>query len=69
MVLVWTFPKGDSRMSKLVGWMAFYNQERLEIWLDKDAKDLWEAKQFAIKHFKIPKSKQGLLAIEPGYED
>jgi len=24
-------------MNKLVGWMAFYNQERLEIWLDKDA--------------------------------
>ena len=28
-----------------------------------------DAKQAAIKHFKVPKSKQGLLAIEPAHEE
>ena len=27
------------------------------------ANDLWDAKQKAITHFKVPKSKQGLLAV------
>ena len=30
---------------------------------------LSDAKQAAIKHFKVPKSKQGLLAIEPAHEE
>lgn len=52
---------------ELVGWIAIYNSKRLEITKDVDATDLWSAKQFAIKYFKVPKSKSGLLAIAPGY--
>lgn len=52
---------------KLKGWIAIYNNQRLEIKLDTDAKDLWDAKKFAIEKLKIPKSKRGLLAIEPAY--
>jgi len=29
-----------------------------------EASDLWDAKQKAIDHFKVPKSKQGLIAIQ-----
>ncbi len=54
---------------KLAGWIAFYNRKRLEIRLGTDAKDMYSAQQFAMKHFKIPKSKRGLLAISPGYDD
>lgn len=53
---------------KLAGWIAFYNKQKVEIELDKDAKDLYSAKQFAMKYFRVPKSKQGLLAVEPAYE-
>jgi hypothetical protein len=53
---------------KLVGWIAIFQGKKLEIKLDKDADSLYGAKKFAIKHFKVPKSKMGLLAIEPGYE-
>jgi hypothetical protein len=50
---------------KIAGWIAFYNKNRLDIEYGKDATDLYKAKQFAIKHFKVPKSKQGMLAIAP----
>jgi hypothetical protein len=53
----------------VAGWIAIYNSKKLEIKKGKDAKDLSTAKDFAIKHFKVPKSKQGLLAIKPGYDD
>ena len=50
------------------GYIAMYNGQKLEI--DKeDADGIYDAKQLAIAHFKIPKSKQGLLAIEPAYEE
>lgn len=49
------------------GWIAFYNNKQVEILKGKDANDLWGAKQFAIKHFNVPKSKQSLIAIEPAY--
>jgi len=29
-----------------------------------EAKDLWDARQQAIIHFKVPKSKQGIIAIQ-----
>ncbi len=51
----------------LKGWIAFYGGKQVEILLGKDANDLYGAKQFAIKYFNVPKSKQGLLAIEPAY--
>jgi hypothetical protein len=52
---------------ELKGWIAIFNGKKLEIVLDKDADSLYGAKKFAIKHFKVPKSKMGLLAIEPAY--
>ena len=55
---------------KFAGWIAFYNKEKLEIKPKKGVIDsLNDAKQAAIKHFKVPKSKQGLLAIEPAHEE
>jgi hypothetical protein len=58
----WGKPKG-----KMAGWIAIYNGKKLEI-KKSEAKDLYGAKQLAIKHFKVPKSKQGLLAIDVAYE-
>ena len=50
------------------GWVAIYNNNRIEI--DKsEAKDISQAKQIAIKKLKVPKSKVGLLAIAPGYNE
>ena len=55
---------------KFAGWIAFYNKDKLEIKPKKGVIDsLNDAKQAAIKHFKVPKSKQGLLAIEPAHEE
>ena len=55
---------------KFAGWIAFYNKDKLEIKPKKGVIDsLYDAKQAAIKHFKVPKSKQGLLAIEPAHEE
>ena len=56
-------------MSEQIGWIAFYNGKRLKIVKDRDANSLYEAKMYAIKQWNVPKSKQGLLAIEPGYKD
>ena len=55
---------------KFAGWFAFYYKDKLEIKPKKGVIDsLYDAKQAAIKHFKVPKSKQGLLAIEPAHEE
>ena len=50
------------------GWIAFYDGKKLEIKKD-EAKDLYNAKLLAIKTLKVPKSKQGLLAIKPAYNE
>jgi hypothetical protein len=50
------------------GWIAFYQGKQLEI-KKEEVNGIWSAKQLAIAHFKVPKSKLGLLAIEPAYED
>ena len=50
------------------GWIAFYQGKKLEI-KKEEANGIWPAKQLAIAHFKVPKSKLGMLAIEPAYED
>jgi hypothetical protein len=55
-------------MSELKGWIGFYNGKQVEVKKDVDAKDLWTAKQFVVKHFNVPKSKQGLVAVEPAYQ-
>lgn len=41
------------------GYIAFYNCKQIEI----HAKSLYEAKVEALKQLKVPKSKQGLLAV------
>jgi len=52
---------------KQTGYIAYYNSKKIEIPLSVG--DLYAAKIFAIKELKVPKSKQGLLSIEPGYEE
>ena len=55
---------------KFAGWIAFYGGKKLEIRPKKGEIDsLWDAKKSAIDHFKVPKSKQGLLAIKPAHEE
>lgn len=51
------------------GWIAIdHKGTRLEI--DKsEAKDLWGAKKLAIAKLRVPKSKEGLLAIAPAVEE
>lgn len=39
---------------------AYYNNKKITI----KAKDLWDAKKKAIEQFKVPKSKQGLVAVQ-----
>jgi len=41
------------------GYVCFYSDKQIEI----HAKSLYEAKVEAIKQLKVPKSKQGLLAV------
>lgn len=41
------------------GYIAFFNNKRIEIY----AASLWEAHEKAVKQLKIPKNKQGLLAV------
>jgi hypothetical protein len=53
---------------EFAGWIAIFNGKKLEI-KKSEAKDLWGAKQLAIKKLKVPKSKQGLLAIDVAYDD
>lgn len=50
------------------GWIAFYNGKKLEI-NKSEADNLYSAKQKAIKELKVPKSKLGLLAIKPSYNE
>lgn len=54
--------------NEMAGWIAIYNGKKLEI-KKSEAKDIWGAKQLAIKKLKVPKSKQGLLAIDVAYDD
>jgi hypothetical protein len=59
----------DLEEEKFAGWIAIYNGKKIEIRKNKDADDIYGAKQFAIKALKVPKSKQGILAIAPAYEE
>jgi len=57
-----------TKQEQFAGWIAFYGGKKLEI-KKSEAKDLWNAKQLAIQKLNVPKSKQGLLAIQPAYDD
>ena len=52
---------------KRAGYIAFYNGKRIEIPLTIGG--VYDAKCEAIKILKVPKTKVGLLAIAPAYED
>lgn len=54
---------------KLAGWIAFYRGNKLEIPRESIDGGIYEAKMHAIKQLRVPKSKQGYLAIEPAYEE
>ena len=51
---------------KQIGYIAFYNKKRIEIPLSIGG--IYDAKLEAIRLLKVPKSKQGLLVIAPGYQ-
>jgi hypothetical protein len=51
---------------KMKGWIAMYGGKKVEI-LKSEAKDLWSAKQLALKKLNVPKSKSNMMAIEPAY--
>lgn len=50
------------------GWIAIFNGKKAEVTKD-EAKDLWGAKQVAIKKLNVPKSKYSLLSIAPAYNE
>ena len=54
--------------ARFAGWIAFYNGKSISI-EKRNISGIAEAKEIALAHFKVPKSKRGLLAIEPAYED
>ena len=41
------------------GYVGFYNKQRVEV----HASGMYEAKCKVIEHFKVPRSKQGLVAV------
>jgi len=53
--------------SKCIGWIIFYNKQRYEI-TKTEASSLYDAKLKFIQKLNVPKSKQSLIAIEPGYD-
>lgn len=54
-------------MEKMKGWLAFYKNEKVEIKLETDADSLYSAKQYAVKHFKVSKANEWLVALEVAY--
>ena len=62
------FSESVNEAGDFAGWIAFYNGKRLEI-KKSEANGIYGAKQIAIKKLKVPKSKQGLLAIKPAVEE
>jgi hypothetical protein len=60
--------QGKPMGEEFAGYIAHYNGQKYEI-KSHEAKDLYDAKQKAIAHFKIPKSKHGLLSVKPGVNE
>ena len=61
------FEEVELEEGQMAGWIAIYKGKKIEIKKDQ-AKDLYGAKQLAIKQLKVPKSGQGILSIAPAYE-
>jgi len=56
--------------SKPVGFIVMYSGKKMEIPFSKHPNiSMSAAKEMAIKQWKVPKSKQGLVAIAPGYDE
>ena len=64
-----SFHNIDEASGDFAGWIAIdHKGTRLEIKAD-EAKDLWAAKKLAISKLRVPKSKEGMLAIAPAVEE
>lgn len=59
----------DEAAGEVAGWVAFYQGKQFEIRKSAEVNGIWPAKKLALAHFKVPKSKEGLLAIEPAYDE
>ena len=59
----WEKPEGD-----FAGWVAIYQGKRIEI-PKNEANSLYDAKLKAIEKLRVPKSKVGLLVVQPGYNE
>jgi len=59
---------GNPIKGRFAGWIAGYNGKTVEI-KKSEAKDLYRAKQLAIKQLKVPNSKTGLLWIKPAVDE
>lgn len=57
----------NENQEQFAGWIAIFNGKRLEI-KKEEADGIYQAKLIAIDKLKVPKSKQGLLAIAPAYD-
>jgi hypothetical protein len=66
----WTKGLSESvnEAGNFAGWIAGFNGKKIEI-KKGEAKDLWGAKQLAVKQLKVPKSKMGLLWIKPAVDE
>jgi len=56
------------KINESAGWIAMWNGKKCEIKKD-EAKDLWGAKQLAIRKLGVPKSRVGELTIDVAFED
>ena len=57
-----------TRKEEFAGWIAIYNGKRIEI-KKSEANGIYGASKIAIKLLKVPRSKKGLMVIEPAYEE
>ena len=63
---------GSGPSKPVAGYIAMFKGKKVEIKKGKgkgEADGIWPAKELAYKLLKVPKSKQGLVAIEPAYEE
>lgn len=60
----------DTKDYVCVGWIAIYGGKQIEILKSEVGNGgIYGAKKLAIERLRVPKSKQGLLAISPAYDE
>jgi hypothetical protein len=52
-----------------IGWIAFFNGQKVEIPKSDTVRSIADAKEVAAQQLRVPKSQRGRLAIQPGYAD